>query len=42
MAEYVVNKDVIKDEKSHTLPVTIEEAGECASDFYLINLVGKL
>ena len=38
----VVNKDVIKDEKSHTLTVTIEEAGECASDFYLINLVGKL
>lgn len=37
-----VNKDVIKDEKSHTLTVTIEEAGECASDFYLIDLVGKL
>lgn len=35
-------EDLINDEKSHTLTVTIEEAGECASDFYLINLVGKL
>ena len=35
-------EDLINDEKSHTLTVTIEEAGECASDFYLIDLVGKL
>ncbi len=31
-----------RDEKRHKLTVTIGEAENCVSDFYLINLVGKL
>ena len=33
---------VSEDEKRHTLTVTITEAESCVTDFYLINVIGKL